>query len=72
MEANMESYIINIPKVDFKRLKGIAKAMGWIVEKKDYYESSMFYSDIDKAEKDIAEGKGKTIISIEELNALLS
>ena len=41
MEANMESYIINIPKVDFKRLKGIAKAMGWIVEKKDYYESSL-------------------------------
>ncbi|MDO4461374.1 MAG: hypothetical protein Q4C30_02570 [Bacteroidia bacterium] len=68
----MEAYTINIPKVDFKRLKGIAKAMGWSIEKQDYYESDEFYRDIDKAEKDIADGKGKLVSSIEELNELLS
>ena len=31
----MESMVINFPKVDLKRLKGIAKAMGWILEKKE-------------------------------------
>lgn len=72
VRINMESYIINIPKVDFKRLKGIAKAMGWEVEKNEYYESSAFYKDIDMAEEDIAKGKGKSINSIEELTTLLS
>lgn len=31
----MESMVINFPKVDLKRLKGIAKAMGWTLEKKE-------------------------------------
>lgn len=72
VRINMESYVINIPKVDFKRLKGIAKAMGWEVEKNEYYESSAFYKDIEMAEEDIANGKGKSVSSIEELSELLS
>lgn len=31
----MESMVINFPKVDLKRLKGIAKVMGWTLEKKE-------------------------------------
>lgn len=31
----MESMVIHFPKVDLKRLKGIAKAMGWTLEKKE-------------------------------------
>lgn len=72
VRINMESYVINIPKVDFKRLKGIAKAMGWEVEKNEYYESSAFYKDIEMAEEDIANGKGKSVSSVEELSELLS
>lgn len=71
-QTNMESYVINIPKMDLKRLKGIAKAMGWILKKNDYYESEQFYNDIDSAEYDIANGKGTTVTNIDELNALLS
>lgn len=29
----MQTMTINFPKVDLKRLKGIAKAMGWTLEK---------------------------------------
>lgn len=32
-QPQMQSWTINIPKVDLKRLKGIAKAMGWTLEK---------------------------------------
>ena len=65
-------FTINIPKVDIKRFKCLAKAMGWTFEEveTDYYESAQFYEDIDKAEEAIAKGEGKTVSSIEELNAL--
>lgn len=32
-QSQIQSWTINIPKVDLKRLKGIAKAMGWTLEK---------------------------------------
>lgn len=31
----IESMVISFPKEDLKRLKGIAKAMGWTLEKKE-------------------------------------
>ena len=65
-------FTINIPKVDLKRFKGLAKAMGWTYEKVelDYYESDRFYKDLDEAEQEIASGKGKVISNMDELNAL--
>ena len=37
MTANPEmmDFTIRIPKVDLKRFKGLAKAMGWVFEKKE-------------------------------------
>lgn len=72
IDQQITPFTINIPKVDIKRFKGLAKAMGWTFEmvEADYYESSQFYKDIDKAEEAIANGEGKTINSIDELNAL--
>lgn len=65
-------FTINIPKMDIKRFKGLAKAMGWTFEKvKDnYYESDQFCKDIDEAEQAIANGEGKTVSTIEDLNAM--
>lgn len=40
--------------------------------KNEYYESSAFYKDIEMAEEDIANGKGKSVSSVEELSELLS
>ena len=31
----MMDFTISIPKVDLKRFKGLAKAMGWVFEKKE-------------------------------------
>lgn len=31
----MESFTISIPSIDLKRLKGIAKAMGWRITKQE-------------------------------------
>lgn len=65
-------FTINIPKMDVKRFKGLAKAMGWTFEKVEdnYYESEQFYKDIDEAERAIANGEGKTVSNIDELNAM--
>ena len=72
IDQQVTPFTINIPKVDIKRFKGLAKAMGWTFEEvgTDYYESTQFYKDIDKAEEAIANGEGKTVSSIDELNAL--
>lgn len=72
IDQQVTPFTINIPKVDIKRFKGLAKAMGWTFEEvePDYYESAQFYKDIDNAEEAIAKGEGKTVSSIDELNAL--
>lgn len=72
IDQQITPFTINIPKVDIKRFKGLAKAMGWTFKEAepDYYESAQFYKDIDKAEEAIAKGEGKTVSSIDELNAL--
>lgn len=36
----------------------------------NYYESDQFCKDIDEAEQAIANGEGKTVSTIEELNAM--
>lgn len=66
----METMAIKFPKVDLKRLKGIAKAMGWTIQSLDYYESPQFYADLDEAEQAIANGEGKVITSEQDLDAL--
>lgn len=35
VQPQMETLTIRFPKVDLQRLKGIAKAMGWTLEKKE-------------------------------------
>lgn len=67
-------FTVTIPKVDLKRFKGLIKAMGWSCEKNEteYYESDQFYQDIDKAEADIAAGKGTVITNVAELDNLLA
>ena len=70
-DTQMESLTITFPKVDMKRLIGIVKAMGWSIETDDYYESPQFYADLEQAKKDIAEGKGIRISSVEQRSELL-
>lgn len=68
LNPQMETFTISVPKADLKRFKGIAKLMGWAFE--EYYESSRFYNDIDEAERAIANGEGKRVCSVEELEAM--
>ena len=70
IQTNMETLAIHFPKVDLKRLKGIAKAMGWTIEKIDYYDSPQFYAEIDKSERAIANGEGLVVSNAQELEAL--
>lgn len=70
----MQAFTINVPKLDIKRFKGLAKVMGWTYEESntDYYESEAFYQDIDTAEQEIAAGHGLKVSSKEELDALFA
>lgn len=72
IQPQMTNFTVRIPKVDIKRFKGLVKAMGWSFEQAEdeYYESAQFYEDLDNAEKAIANGEGKVVNSIEELNAM--
>lgn len=74
IQAQTQTFTVNVPKLDIKRFKGLAKAMGWTFEKTepDYYESNAFYHDIDKAEQEIAAGKGVKVSTIEDLETLLA
>lgn len=55
---NMEQVIISVPKIDMKRLRGIAKAMGWKIEKENA---------LDKALKEVKDGKTLEYASLDEL-----
>lgn len=66
-------FTINIPKVDVKRFKGLAKVMGWNFEKcedmdeTDYIMSNPKIMDsIDEGERAISEGKVK-VTKLEDL-----
>lgn len=72
IQNQTQAFTINIPKLDIKRFKGLARVMGWTFEESnaDYYESEAFYRDIDTAEQEIAAGHGLKVSSKEELDAL--
>lgn len=55
---NMEQVTISVPKIDMKRLRGIAKAMGWKIEKENA---------LDKAVKEVKDGKVLEYSSLDEL-----
>ena len=55
---NMEQVTISVPKIDMKRLRGIAKAMGWKIEKENA---------LDKALKEVKDGKVLEYSSLDEL-----
>ena len=75
---------ITLPVADASFLRRLSGNMGWQItpQKKaarsrcsvptDYYESEQFYKDIDAAERDIAQGKGISVSSKQELDALFS
>ena len=70
IQPKMETMAISLPKVDLKKIKAIAKAMGWTIEKMDYYNSPQFYEEIDKAEEAIKNGEGVRVTNAQELDAL--
>ena len=60
-------FTINIPKVDLKRFKGLAKAMGWTfeecieIDETEYIKSNpKIMEGIREGERAIAEGNVKT------------
>lgn len=55
---------------DIRRLLSRVQGVSSIQVKNNYYESREFYEDLDAAEQDIANGKGKLITSKKELDAL--
>ena len=70
IQPKMETMAISLPRVDLKKIKAIAKAMGWTIEKMDYYNSPQFYAEIDKAEEAIKNGEGVRVTNAQELDAL--
>ena len=66
-------FTINIPKVDLKRFKGLAKAMGWpfeeniVVDETEYImTNTKIMESIREGERAIAEGKVK-VTKLEDL-----
>lgn len=70
ISSQIETLTISVPKVDLKRLKGIVKAMGWKIEKTDYYNSPQFIADLEQAEQDIKEGRGTVLENSDDIDAL--
>ncbi|MDO4819099.1 MAG: hypothetical protein Q3994_01820 [Prevotella sp.] len=57
---------------DLRRLLSRMQGVSSVYVKKNYYESREFYQDLDAAERDIADGKGVRVNSLQELDALFS
>lgn len=59
MTANPEmmDFTISIPKVDLKRFKGLAKAMGWVFEKKEEIDETEYVMSNPKIMDSIREGE---------------
>lgn len=67
LQSQTTPFTINIPKVDLKRFKGLAKAMGWTfeecieVDETEYIMSNpKIMESIREGEREIAEGNIKT------------
>ena len=66
-QSQMTPFTINIPRVDIKRFRGLAKAMGWTfeecieVDETEYIMSNQkIMEGIREGERAIAEGNVKT------------
>ena len=80
MEAALRTLQVTLPVADARFLRRLSGNMGWKVSTKktsrrlssvpSYYDSEQFLKDLDAAEQDIASGKGKTVRSKQELDAL--
>lgn len=55
-QMQTESFAINIPKIDLKRFKGLAKAMGWSFEKLDDMDETAYVMSNPKIMDAIHEG----------------
>lgn len=76
MEATMRTVQVTLPVADAAFLRRQSRNMGWHITTirmpRNYYESAAFYRDLDKAEQDIAAGKGLRVDSKEALDAMFS
>lgn len=68
VQPQMGTFTINVPKIDIKRFKGLAKAMGWTyeenieVDETEYIMSNpKIMESIREGERAIAEGNVKAI-----------
>ena len=79
----MRTVQITLPVADASFLRRLSGNMGWQITAhratthrracaKDYYQSEQFYRDLEAAEQDIADGKGLSVSSKQELDALFS
>ena len=66
-QSETMNFTISIPKVDLKRFKGLAKAMGWVFEKNEEIDETEYVksnakimSAIREGEEAIAAGKFQT------------
>ncbi|MBQ0023505.1 MAG: hypothetical protein KBT29_09745 [Prevotellaceae bacterium] len=72
-QPQMLDITISIPKVDFKRLKGLIKVMGWEFRKAEEPARAELPEDliarIDQARKEIREGKCVVCNTPDEIDA---
>ena len=57
---------------DIRRLLSRLQGVSSVRVRNNYYESREFYHDLDKAEQDIAAGKGVRVSSKQDLDALFA
>ena len=76
METATRTLQVTLPVADASFLRRLSGNMGWQIKAqrapRNYYESAAFYRDLDKAEQDIAAGKGLRVDSKEALDAMFS
>ncbi|MBQ7632132.1 MAG: hypothetical protein IJS82_05180 [Paludibacteraceae bacterium] len=79
MEIPTRTVQVTLPSTDAAFLRRLSGNMGWTIKtqrrqrvRKSYYESPEFYRDIQKAEQDIADGKGVRVTTNEALDALFA
>ena len=76
METATRTLQVTLPIADASFLRRLSGNMGWQIRTqrtpRNYYESAAFYRDLDKAEQDIAAGKGLRVDSKEALDAMFS
>ena len=76
METATRTLQVTLPVTDASFLRRLSGNMGWQIRTqrtpRNYYESAAFYRDLDKAEQDIAAGKGLRVDSKEALDAMFA